>query len=318
MNKMRAMTIEKFGDPSVFKESLLDIPSPKDDEILVKVHAASFNPADAAARNGDFGKLIDLSKPRILGVDVAGEVVETGENASKYKTGDRVYSYLSIKENGSYAEYVVLKEKDADLMPEKLTYVEAASLPLTSLTAYQGVYDLGELKEKQRILINGATGGVGVMAIQLAKLKNAQILGTASTDTLDVLREMNITQAIDYKKEDLYEVITEKLDLIYNLAPLKEEKMKSLFSFLKDGGRFVSTTGIPEDAGSSSRIKVISEQAKRGGGRLHKITELVNQGKLTPQISSTWNFVEIPEVHKLHEDGKLHGKAVFVISESKG
>lgn len=318
MNKMRAMTIEKFGDPSVFKESLLEIPSPQEGEILVKVHAASFNPADASARNGDFGKLIDLSRPRILGVDMAGEVDKSGKNASKFKTGDRVYSYLSIKENGSYAEYVTLKEKDADLMPEKLTYEEAASLPLNSLTAYQGIYDLGELKENERVLINGATGGVGIMAIQLAKLKNAQILGTASTDSLDILHEMNITQIIDYKKEDLLDAITEKLDLIYNLAPLKEEKMKALFSLLKDGGRFVSTTGIPEDAGSITRIKVISEQAKRGGERLRKITELVNQGKLTPHIASTWKFEEIPEVHRLHEDGKLHGKAVFVISEPKG
>lgn len=315
MDKMRAMTIEKFGDPSVLKESFFEIPSPSEDEILVKVHAASFNPADAAARNGDFGKLIDLSKPRILGVDVAGEVVKSGSDAHKYKSGERIYSYLSIKENGSYAEYVTLKEKDADLIPEELTYTEAASLPLTSLTAYQGIYELGELKENESVLINGATGGVGVMAIQLAKLKNARIIGAAGTDTQDVLREMNITQIIDYKKENLLHAITEKVDLIYNLAPLKKEKMRELFSLLKDGGRFVSTTGIPEEAGNDARIRVISEQAKRGGERLHKITELVDQEKLKPMISTTWKFEDIPEVHKLHEEGKLHGKAVFVIIE---
>lgn len=315
MEKMRAMIIEKFGDPSVLKESSLEIPSPLEDEILVKVYAASFNPADAAARNGDFGKLINLQRPRILGVDVAGEVVKSGENAHKYSTGDRIYSYLSIKENGAYAEYVVLKEKDADFIPQNLTFIEAASLPLTSLTAYQGIYELGELKEEEHILINGATGGVGVMAIQLARLKNARITGTASTDTIDVLKEFDIDQIIDYKKENPLDVIKDKLDLIYNLAPLKDEKMRALFTLLKDGGRFVSTTGIPEDSENITRIKVIREQAKRGGERLHKISELVNQGKLTPHISSTWKFEDIPKVHQLHEDGKLHGKAVFVISE---
>lgn len=315
MEKMRAMTIEKFGDPSVFKESLVEIPSPQEDEILVKVFAASFNPADAAARNGDFGKLIDLSRPRILGVDVAGEVVKSGEKAHKFSSGERIYSYLSIKENGSYAEYVVLKEKDADVIPENLTYVEAASLPLTSLTAYQGMYELGELKENERVLINGATGGVGVMAIQLAKLKNARIIGIASTDTIEMLREMDIAQIIDYKKGNLLDAITEKLDLIYNLAPLKQEKTRDLISLLKDGGRFVSTTGIPEDGENISRVKVISEQAKRGGERLHQITELVNQGKLIPMISTTWKFEDIKKVHKLHEEGNLHGKAVFIVSE---
>lgn len=314
MKKMRAMIIEKFGDPSVFREALLNIPVPAEDEILVKVHGASFNPADAAARNGDFGKLIDVSKPRILGVDLAGEVVETGEKAKTFKPGDRVYSYLSIKENGSYAEYAVLKEKDADLIPENLSYEEAASLPLTALTAWQGVYDLGELKENQRILINGATGGVGVMAIQLAKLKNAQIIGTASTETLAVLEELQISQIIDYKKENLLEAITEELDLIYNLAPLNDQQMKKLFPLLKDGGRFVSTTGVPEDAKEHRRITALGEQAKRGGERLHQISELVRDGKLKPMIASTWKLEDVPEVHRLHEAGKLHGKAVFLIS----
>ncbi|MFH5836200.1 NADP-dependent oxidoreductase [Proteiniclasticum sp. C24MP] len=314
MDKMRAMTIEKFGDPSVFKSSLLDIPVPKEDELLVKVHAASFNPADAAARSGEFGKLIDVSRPRILGVDLAGEVVASGDKARKFRQGDRVYSYLSIKENGSYAEYTVLKEKDADLIPERLSYAEAASLPLSALTAYQGLYDLGELRENQRILINGATGGVGVMAVQLAKLKNAQIIGTGSTETLSVLEEMDILQSIDYRKENLTDVITEKLDLIYNLAPLKEDEMKKLFPLLKDGGRFVSTTGIPKDAGDKDRITLLSEQAKRGGERLHEISELVEEGKLKPRVSSTWKLEDVPEVHRLHEAGKLHGKAVFLIS----
>src|SRR5690554_651952 len=125
MDKMRAMTIEEFGGPSVFRESLLEIPEPEEDEILVKVHAASFNPADAAARKGDFGTLIDVTSPRILGVDVAGEVAALGKNAEKFSLGDRVYSYLSIRKNGSYAEYVVLKEKDADCIPDALSFQEA-------------------------------------------------------------------------------------------------------------------------------------------------------------------------------------------------
>ena len=314
MDTMRAMVIKAFGGPEVFQEITMDIPQPLEDEILVKVHAVSFNPADASSRSGKFGKVISLDEPRILGLDVSGTVVASGSNAGKFKKDDKVYAYLDIRRNGSYAEYVTLKEKDADLVPKNLSLSDAASVPLVSLTAIQGVYELGELKEKESILINGATGGVGLMAVQLAKLKNARITAICSDETKSLLEPFGVDRIIDYRKEDLLEALDHKVDVFYNLAPLSDDQMKSYFAAVKDHGRFVSTLGVPHDIEEEEkRIRIISQQAKRGGERLKVISDLLSEEKLKPVVTSTWSFSDIPEVHRLHEEGKLQGKAVIIM-----
>lgn len=314
MDKMRAMVIKEFGDPSVLHEITMNIPVPADDEILLKIHAASFNPADASSRSGKFGKVISLDTPRILGLDVAGSVIAIGEDVRKFKEHDRVYAYLDIRRNGSYAEYVTLKEKDADLIPPDLSFTEAASVPLVSLTAIQGVLELGELNEKESIVINGATGGVGLMAVQFAKLKEARITAICSEESSALLDPFEVDRIIDYKKEDVLKVLDTQVDVFYNLAPLSDDKMKALFAVVKDERRFVSTLGVPDDIeNEKKRIKIISQQTKRGGERLNVISNLLAEGKLKPIVSSTWSFEDIPKVHRLHEEGKLLGKAVIII-----
>ena len=316
MDKMHAMIIRAFGGPQVLEEAVLDVPLPLDDEILVKVHATSFNPADASARKGSFGRIIDLDKKSILGVDLSGTVVMTGKDVQDLHKGDHIYSYLDIRRDGSYAEYVCLKEKDAALIPSSLSMEEAAAVPLSALTAYQGVLELGKLKEGQRILINGATGGVGIMAIQLAIESHAHITVTCSEESRHILKDFPVDQIIDYKRERLSEKVLEPLDLVYNLAPLKPDQTKELFSLIRYQGRYVSTTGTPEDTGEEGlRIEILSEQAKRGGQRLKALTPLFEDGKLKPYITSRWTFQDIPKVHELHEKGKLHGKAVILMEE---
>ncbi|HCW74595.1 MAG TPA: hypothetical protein DHM90_13315 [Clostridiaceae bacterium] len=318
MDTMRAMVIKMFGEPDVFQEVTTDIPDPLEDEILVKVHAVSFNPADASSRSGKFGKIINLDEPRILGLDVSGTVAAVGMKARKFQKNDRIYAYLDIRRNGSYAEYVTLKEEDADLMPLNLSYAEAAAVPLAALTAIQGVYELGELRENESILINGATGGVGLMAVQLAKLKNAKITAVCSDESKSLLEPFDVDTIIDYKNEDLLEVLNHKVDVFYNLAPLRDDKMRSFFALVKDKGRFVSTLGVPEDIKEENRrIRIISQQAKRGGERLKVISDLLSQEKVKPVVTSTWSFNDIPKVHTLHEEGKLQGKAVIILVETK-
>lgn len=318
MDTMRAMVINEFGNPSVFQEVSMNIPVPLEDEILIRVHAASFNPADASSRKGKFGKIISLDEPKVLGLDVSGKVISCGKNANRFKIADRVYAYLDIRRNGSYSEYVTLMEKDADLIPENISLTEAASVPLAALTAIQGVYELGELKENERILINGATGGVGLMAVQLSKLKNAHITAVCSSESAALLEPYDVELIIDYRKEEILEALLEKVDVFYNLAPLSTEKMKSLFSSVKDHGRFVSTLGIPDDLDEKDMsIKVISQQTKRGGERLKVISDLLKDEKLKPVVTSTWTFSDIPTVHRLHEEGGLLGKAVIIIGHDE-
>lgn len=314
MDKMHAMILRSFGDPEVLEEAVLNVPIPLDDEILVKVHATSFNPADASARKGSFGSLIDLDKKCILGLDLSGIVVQTGKDVHDFVKGSRVYANLDIKRDGSYAEYVCLKSKDAWMIPLNISMDEAAVVPLAALTAYQGIVELGGLGQGERILINGATGGVGIMAVQLANLKNAHITAICSEGSRFILNDFPVDQIIDYKRENLLAVIHEPLDLIFNLAPMKPEKMKELFSLLRDGGRFISTTGIPDDPGEEEkRILILNQQTKRGGERLKVITSLYEENKLKPFITSRWAFKDIRKVHELHEKGQLHGKALILM-----
>lgn len=315
MDTMRAMVIKEFGSPSVFEEIIMKIPTPAHDEILLKVAAASFNPADASSRRGKFGKVISLEEPKILGLDVSGTVISTGNSAGKFKKGDRVYAYLDIRRHGSYAEYVTLKEEDAALIPENLSLTDAAAVPLVSLTAMQGVYELGQLADHESILINGATGGVGLMAIQLATLKNARITAVCSDESAHLLDPYPIDQIIDYKKEDILLTLDHKLDLFYNLAPLEDHQMKRLLGSLKDHGRFVSTLGVPRDLPiDKMSLKIISQQAKRGGEKLAVISDLISREQLTPIVTSIWSFEDIGKIHRLHEEGRLQGKVLIMIS----
>lgn len=316
-NLMKAQVIRSFGSPDVFSYEDIDIPMIKPDEVLVKVAATSFNPSENAARKGLFGELINVIPYKILGVDISGVIEEIGTEVTDFKVGDKVFANLNIRNPGSYAEFTAVKPKDLCHAPVNLTLKESGVLPLASLTAFQGLYELGELKVGQRVLINGAGGGVGSIAVQLAKHKGAYVIGVGSEKSIDVIKRVNPDQIINYKKENISEMIKEKVDLVLNLARLSEENMQNMITLIKPNGKFVSSTGIPEPTiENKDNISVIALNTKRGGARLLEIKQLVEIGAISPIITKTFTLKDIPEIHKMAEEGILHGKISIIISES--
>src|SRR5580700_9125874 len=184
---MKAVVIHSFGSEKVLKLENLSRPAPKADEVLVKVHAASVNPVDYKTREGKFPVVKQEKLPVVLGRDVAGTIEAVGPSARRFKPGDEVYALLD-HELGGYAEYVVIREGDVSAKPKHLNFTEAAAVPLVAVTAWQGLFDHGKLQAGQHVLIHGGAGGVGHLAIQIAKARGARVSATAAKEDLEFVR----------------------------------------------------------------------------------------------------------------------------------
>lgn len=311
---MYAQVIRSFGGPEVFSLEKVPLPEPDREEILVQTISTSFNPADAAARAGKFGRLVSVSDYRILGLDLAGIVVAVGPDVTQFRTGDAVFASLDLKRQGSYAQFVTLKAIDACMAPKNLSLEDVGTIPLTALTAYQGLLDLGSLQSDERVLIHGASGGVGLFAVQLALAQGAEVLATTSLRGKPHLADFPVHQTIIYDEEDLVSAVDGRVDLIFNLAPLNKETLPHLLGLLRDQGRFVSTTGIPDLPENHPRgLEIIAENAKRGGERLTLIKNLLEEKKLRPVISAVYRLEDIPLVHTLYEEHRLQGKVCILL-----
>src|SRR5213080_5552790 len=195
---MKAVVIHEYGDPEVLKYEDISRPEPKDDQLLVRVIAAGVNPVDGMIRSGMFAKGGNGAFPMILGGDIAGVVEKIGSKITKFKAGDPVFAYVSLKGGGGYAEYALGTERDTAAKPKSLSYAEAAAVPIVALTAWQALIDTARLGAGQTALIHGGSGGVGSFAIQIAKARGAHVIATASTANQDLLKQLGADVAIDY------------------------------------------------------------------------------------------------------------------------
>jgi len=203
--KMRAVVIHAYGGPEVMKLEDVARPEPADDEVLIRVLAASINPVDVAIRKGYFAKLVD-NFPLILGMDAAGIVEKVGNKVTKYKTGDAVFAFFTLKGEGGYAEFVTAQEDDVALKPGTVGFAQAAGAGAAGATAWEALIDTADLRAGQTVLIHGGSGGVGHLAIQIAKAKGAKVFATASTANQDFLRQMGADVPIDYTRARFEEV----------------------------------------------------------------------------------------------------------------
>ncbi len=242
---MKAIIYTKYGNPDVLQLKEVDKPYPKDDEVLVKVYAASLNDWDDGLLHGDFiNRLINgLLKPKkkILGSDIAGRIEAVGKSVTLFKTGDDVYGDLSGRWGG-FAEYVCALEKELALKPASMSFEEAAAIPQAAMLAVQGLIDKGKIRPGQKLLINGAGGGVGTFAVQIAKLYGVEVTGVDSTGKLDMLRSMGFDHVIDYTKEDFT-----KNDKCYDLI-LDVKTNRSMFAYARAlcrHGVYVTVGGGP-------------------------------------------------------------------------
>lgn len=308
---MKAVVINKFGGPEVLHVEDVAKPKPGADEVLIKVYASGVNPVDWKIREGQRKEKFPTNFPLILGWDVSGVIEEAGEAVQNLKKGDEVYSRPDPTKNGTYAEYVVVKANQVGLKPKSIDHTKAAAVPLAGLTAWQGLFDFGKLEKGQKVLIHAASGGVGTYAVQFAKWKGAYVIGTASKDNIELVKQLGADEVIDYKNEKFEDKVKD-VDLVFDTIG-KDTQQRSL-QVIKNGGRLI-TTLKPEYAeeAKEKNIHLESYTAQSYPEQLQQIAKLIDEGKVKPVIAEVLPLEKAAEAQKKSEEGHVAGKIVLQV-----
>ena len=306
---MKAIIINEYGDENVLNFTDVEIPEPQKDEILVKVYAAGVNPADWKVRGGA-GERFGLELPIISGGDIAGTVEEVGGGIEKFKRGDAVYGLtVSGGFSGGYAEYAIVKPDGIAPKPESLDFESAAAIPVAALTAWQAMFDLANLSSGQKILITGASGGVGSMAVQLAKAKGAFATGTASGKNEQYVRDLGADEFVDYTKQNFEEIVKD-VDVVFDTVG--GETLERAFKTLKKGGFLVSSGGTPsEEKAHEFGVETAFVFCQPNANQLLEINKLIEAGKLKIHIQTVLPLAEAKKAHLLSQSGRTRGKIVL-------
>ncbi|HDR2546439.1 TPA: NADP-dependent oxidoreductase [Enterobacter ludwigii] len=339
MNKktMKAFTFKRYGKSPELGFDDVDFPSPGDDEILVKVYAVGLNPIDNMIPTGMFKLVLHFSLPATLGSDVSGVVVATGRRVTRFKAGDEVFASIFDRGTGSLAEFVRVPENLAALKPATLDFVQAASLPMVSLTSWQALTERAKLRAGQKVFIPAGSGGIGSFAIQLAKHLGATVGTTTSTANIDWVSRLGADEVVDYKKQE-FEKVLSGYDIV--LGTIRGDAIEKSTQILKPGGKIVSLIG-PLDAafarerhlnvflrfvlGLMSR-KIMRLSKKRGltysflfvrpdGSQLSQIAELMDAQRIKPVIDNVFPFAETGDAFAYLARGHAKGKVVVKIHE---
>jgi NADPH:quinone reductase-like Zn-dependent oxidoreductase len=304
---MKAVVLRGYGGPEVSKLEDVPRPEPKDDEILIRVVAASVNPVDVAIRKGYLAELIGNKFPLVLGMDAAGIVEKTGAKITKFKKGDAVYAFFTLASEGGYAEYVIAKESETALKPRAITFAQAAAVPAAGSTAWLALVDTAKLSAGQTVLIHGASGGVGHFAIQIAKARGAKVIATASSANQDFLKQMGADVAIDYSKTKFQEVAKD-VDVV--LDTVGRDTLKRSYGVVKKGGIIVSIVDEPVQAELDARgIRGVTLRAAPEARVLEELAHLIDAKKITPVVSQAFPLSEfgkaLDQIATRHTRGKL-------------
>ena len=313
---MKAIRIHNYGGPEVLKYEDAPRPQPQAGEVLIRVHAAGVNPIDWKVREGHMKDFWPHKFPLILGWDLSGVVEELGRGVSRFKIGDEVYSVPNSTRNGAYADYIVVREPELALKPNSLHHIRAAALPLAAVTAWQALFDAGQLVSGQRMLIHGGSGGVGHVAVQLAKWKGACVFATASTKNQELLRELGVDEPIDYTKQK-FEDVARDVDLVLDL--IGGETQERSWSVLKKGGVLLSLVQPPSvEKAKALGVRAAFVAGHPSGAQLAEIAKLIDSGELKPVIDRILPLSEARRAHELSQSGHTHGKIVLRVSNGDG
>jgi NADPH:quinone reductase-like Zn-dependent oxidoreductase len=312
METMKAVRVHQYGGPEVLKYEEAPRPNPGPGEVLVRIRAAGVNPVDWKVREGHMREALAYRMPFVPGWDVSGVVEATGPNVTQLNTGDEVYGYPSVVRNGAYAEYAVVPEAELALKPRSVDHVEAASVPMAALTAWQGLFDAGDLRSDQKVLIHGGAGGVGSFAIQLARWRGAFITATASGRNQEFLRNLGADLTIDYEKSRFDRLVCD-VDLV--LDTVGGDTLRRSWKVLKKGGILVSTVEAP-DAGLAQvhdvRAALVDTQANPA--QLAEIAGLVDAGMVRPIVEAVFPLNEARNAQELSQTGHARGKIVLKVA----
>jgi NADPH:quinone reductase-like Zn-dependent oxidoreductase len=322
---MKAIVYKKYGPPDVLEVTKVEKPIPTDNQVLVKVHAASVNYGNLVLLKGEpflarfaFG----LLKPKytIPGGDIAGTVEAVGKDVTQFQPGDEVFGDLSGSGWGAFSEYVAVPEMAIALKPANLSFEEAAAAPMAGVTALQGLRDKGKIQAGHRVLINGASGGVGTFAVQIAKALGAEVTGVCSTRNIDILQSLGADHVIDYTKEKFTDN-KNTYDLILGVnghQPLSDYKRalkpKGIFVHVGGSGSQMfqaMTVGAWISKTSSKKMGTFLQRANQED--LVCLKELMESGKVKPVIDRQYSLSEVPEAFRYFEQGHAQGKVVIKV-----
>jgi NADPH:quinone reductase-like Zn-dependent oxidoreductase len=311
MTTMKAVRIHRFGGPEVLMLDDVPWPQPKDDEVLVRVHAASVNPVDYKIRSGSSSVKED-QLPYTLGRDLSGTVELLGTRAHTLKAGDPIFAFIGL-DRGTYAEYVVVKAMEMATKPETLDHVQATAVPLAGLTAWQGLFDHGQVQAGQRVLIHGGAGGVGHLAVQFAKAKGATVLTTASGVDLDFVHGLGADEVIDYKVER-FEDRARDIDLVFDL--IAGETQNRSWGVLKEGGILVSTLGQPPaEKAAQHSVRAAGYRAQPNPAQLSEIRRLIDDGQVRVVVDRVFPLTEAGAAQEYLEREHVRGKVVLRVAD---
>ena len=317
---MRAVRIHTFGGPEVLQLEDVARPVPAADEILIKVYASGVNPVDWVVREGGNAALrAYLTLPMTLGWDAAGVVVEVGSEVTGFQVGDAVYGEPNFPGDGSYAEYCAAKASQFAHKPKSLSFIEAAGVPLAGLTAWTGLFEHGQLQPGQRVLIQGASGGVGGFAVQFAKAKGAYVIGTASAGNLDYLRQLGADEVLDYRSQPVEDLVRD-VDVVLEASPLRDntERVKVVRT-LKKGGIFVSVnTDFPFDEAMQAALAQQQVTGTLAANQprqewLQEMAQLIDAGQVKVFVSNVYPLAEVADAHRESQTWRVRGKLVLEI-----
>ncbi len=312
---MKAIVIEEYGDKNVLKEKMMEKSTITESQVLLEVHATSINPIDWKVRAGYLKDMLPFEFPIILGWDAAGVIVEVGSNVTDFKVGDRVFTRPATNNRGTYAEYVAVDSNLLAKMPKEMSYEDAASIPLAGLTAWQCLVDFGTIQEGSKVLIHAGAGGVGILAIQIAKSFGAYVATTASEKNIEFLTSLGADRVIDYKVEDFSEVLND-FDLV--LDSLGGDIQSKSYKVLKENGKLVSIVQPPsEEEAASFNAKSGFVWVEPNGKQLQQLADLYVEGKVKPFICETFDFSEqsLKEAHALSETHHARGKIIIQVKK---
>ncbi|PUV25057.1 MULTISPECIES: NADP-dependent oxidoreductase [Sphingobacterium] len=332
---MKAFVVQNYGKKEDLTLREVSRPIIGEAEVLVEIYSAGINQLDTKILSGEFKQILPYKTPFILGHDLAGTVIETGSKVTKFKIGDEVYGRPSDHHIGTFAEYLAVGEKDLALKPNNLSMDETAGVPLVALTAWQALVEIGKVKKGQKIFIQAGSGGVGIVAIQLAKYLGATVATTAGKASFPMLKELGADVLIDYKTQD-FEAVLKDYDLVLNSQDSKT--LDKSLNVLKKGGKVISISGPPtpefaKEIHASWLIKMIlslislgvrRKANKKGvsyqflfmkssGEQLEQITKLIEDGIIKTIVDKTYPFSHTNEALNYVATGRAKGKVVVKI-----
>ncbi len=313
MSTMKAVRIHAYGGPDVLAYEDAPRPEPGAGEALIHVYATSVNPFDCAVRAGYMSGYFQYTLPLILGTDVSGVVEAVGPGVTNVSPGDVVYTRVGVFRDGANAEYALAFAADVAAKPPSLDHLHAAALPHVTLTAWQALIELAQLSAGQTVLIQGAAGGVGHIAVQLAHWRGAKVIGTASVN-LDLLHELKVEEAIDYSKTP-FESVVHDVDVV--LDTIGGDVQQRSFATLKPGGILLSTVQPPsEEEAQAHGVRVgMVATAPPVGPTLTTVAGLVASGQIKPVVSAVLLLAEIRNTHEMIEGKHARGKIVLQVAD---